>query len=234
VEVVVKVDDSTPMLQSTRATVERHLLTGIASIRLVNTDDSSPPLAAVQPGERYPLIAEGESEHQISESMAQVASRADETMQRINRVLSDDNQAAATEILANLCRISSNFERSFAGLDKMLASVGLAADEMRALSAGIAGDARRLAVRYDNLGEESTAAVRNISASIGRVSDDVARLARSADALFADGNLELQITARELRATADSLGATARRLRDPAKRLFGPPADSLGPGEGPR
>jgi len=234
VEVVVKVDDSTPMLQSTRATVERHLLTGIASIRLVNTDENSPPLAAVQPGERYPLIAEGDSEHKISETMAQIASRADETMQRINGVLSDENQAAATEILANLRRISSNFERSLTGLDKTLASVGLAAEELRALSTGIAGDVRRLTVRYDKLGEESTTAVQNISASIRRVSDDVARLARSADTLFADGNFELRITARELRATADSLGATARQLRDPVKLLFGPPVENLGPGEGSR
>src|SRR5258706_8975334 len=63
VEVVVRVDATAPILQSTQATVERHLLTGIASIRLVNGDESSPPLRAGQPDEPHPLIAEGDSEY---------------------------------------------------------------------------------------------------------------------------------------------------------------------------
>jgi len=227
VEVMIRVDDVTPVLQSTRAEVERHLLTGIASIRLVNADDDSPPLTAVQPGESYPLIAEGESEYKIAESVAHLALRADESLKRINRTLSDENLAALTEVLASLRRISASVDRSLAGLDRTLASVGRAAD-------GVAGDTSRLAARYDKLGEESTVAVREISASIRRVSEDVARLSARADGLFADGGVELRATAQELRAAADSLGATARRLNDPGKVLFGPPAGSLGPGEGAR
>lgn len=234
VEVVIRVDGSAPVLQSTRADVERHLLTGIASIRLVNPSEDSPPLTAVQPGEPYPLIAEGEAEYKWSESIAQVAQNADETLKRINRTLSDENVKALGEILANLQRISSRVDRSLAGLDGTLASMGRAADEVRTLSAGIAGDARRLADRYDRLGEESTVAVREISASIRRVSDDVARLSGRADTLFADGSVELRATALELRSAADSLGATARRLGDPGKLIFGPPAGSLGPGEAAR
>lgn len=234
VEVVVRVDGTAPILQSTRATVERHLLTGIASIRLSNSDENGPPLLAVQPDEPYPLIAEGESEYQFSESMAQVASHADETMKRINRVLSDENQVALREILVNLRRISSNLDRSLAGLDRTLASMGRAADEVRTLSADIGGDTRKLAARYDKLGEESTVAVRDISASIRQVSADISRLSGRADALFADGNVELRATAQELRAAADSLGAAARKLGDPGKFLFGPPPGSLGPGEAAR
>jgi len=232
VEVVVRVDGTAPILQSTRATVDRHLVTGIASIRLVNTDESSPPLLAVQAGEPYPLIAEGESEfQQFSESMAQMVQRADETMKRINRMLSDENQAALGEVLDNLRRISSNIDRSLSGLDRTLASMGRAADEVRTLSADVGSDTRKLAARYDKLGEESTVAVRDITASIRQVSTDIARLSGRAEVLFADGNVELRVTAQELRAAADSLGAAARRLGDPGKLLFGPPPGSLGPGE---
>jgi phospholipid/cholesterol/gamma-HCH transport system substrate-binding protein len=234
VEVVIRVDGSAPVRQSTRADVERHLLTGIASIRLVNANENAPPLTAVQPGEPYPLIAEGEAEYKWSESIAQVAQNADETLKRINRTLSDENLAALGEILVNLQRISSRLDRSLAGLDGTLASMGQAADEVRTASASVAGDVRQLATRYDKLGEESTAAVREITASIRRVSDDVARLSGRADALFADGSIELRATALELRSAADSLGATARRLGDPGKFIFGPPAGSLGPGEAAR
>jgi hypothetical protein len=85
--------------QSTRAVVERHLITGIASIRLVNLDETSPPLVATPEGEAYPLIAEGASTlEQFSESVAQLAQHADETMQRINTTLSAENQRALAEV----------------------------------------------------------------------------------------------------------------------------------------
>jgi len=235
VEVLIRVDGTAPIRHSTRADVERHLLTGIASIRLVNSSEDSPPLAAVQPDEPYPLIAEGESEYQqFSESIAQMAYRADETLKRLNVALSDENQAALREILANLRRISSSVDRNLAGLDRTLAAVGLAADEVRTMSSGIAGDARKLAARYDTLGEESAIAVRETAAAIRQIGTDVARLSARTDALLADGNTELRVTARELRDTADALATAARRFYDPGKVLFGPARGSMGPGEAAR
>ena len=97
VEVFIRVDDSTPVRQSTQAVVERQLVTGIASILLVNTTEDSPPLTQLPQGEVYPVIAEGESRvQQVAESINQIAQRADETMQRINAVLSPQNQRALT------------------------------------------------------------------------------------------------------------------------------------------
>lgn len=231
VEVVIRVDGSTPIRESTHATVERQLLTGIASIRLVNADENSPPLTEAPADEPYPLIAEGETEYKLTESMAQVAQRADETMQRINLALSDENQAALGEILANLKRISGNMSRVMTGLDQTLSSLGRAADEVRGMSSGIKDDVHKLAVRYDALGEESGVAVREVSAAARQMSADVTKLSQRMDALLADGNIELRVTAQELRATADALGVAARRLGDPGKVLFGPVQGSLGPGE---
>ncbi len=234
VEVVIRVDGTTPVRQSTRASVERHLLTGIASILLVNTTENSPLLTEAAQDEPYPLIAEGESEYKLTESAAYLAQRADETMQRINRVLSDENQVALGEILANFRGISANMDRSMASLDRTLVAVGRAADEMRTMSAGIAGDAHKLTARYDALGAESTTAVKDVTAAIHQISADVARLSTRMDALLADGNVELRVTAQELRATADSLGAAARRFNDPGRVLFGPAKGSMGPGEAPK
>jgi phospholipid/cholesterol/gamma-HCH transport system substrate-binding protein len=235
VEVLIRVDGTAPVRQSTRADVERHLLTGIASIRLVNGREDSLPLTEAPAEEPYPVIAEGESEyHQFSESIAQMAYRADESLGRLNRTLSDENLAALNEILANLRRISGNVDRSLAGLDRTLVSMGRAADEVRTMSASVAGDAGKLAARYDKLGEDSTVAVGEISAAIRRIGADVAQLSTRTDALLADGNIELRVTAQELRATADSLGAAARRFSDPGRVLFGPARGSMGPGEAAR
>ena len=195
VEVVIRVDADAPVRQSTRAVVERHLITGIASIRLVNLDETSPPLVATPEGEAYPLIAEGASTlEQFSESVAQLAQHADETMQRINTTLSAENQRALAEVLKNLQRVSSRAEQSLAGLDRTLASadralasVSGAAEEVRATSRSVGEDAHQVALRYDKLGEESTLAVREAAASIRQMSADVARVSQRLEGLLATG-----------------------------------------------
>lgn len=233
VEVLVRVDGSAPVRQSTRAVVERHLVTGIASILLINLTEDSPPLTQVPQGELYPVIAEGESQiQQVSESLQELAQRATETMQRVSTALSPENQRALTALLENLNRLAYNADRGLAGLDRTLASVGAAAEEMRALSRGLGDDASRLAARYDKLGDETTVAAREAAAAMRQVSADVARISQRVDALLASGDVELRVTAQELRATADSLGAVARRLNDPRTVLWGPPEGGLGPGEG--
>lgn len=233
VEVVIRVVETTPVRHSTQATVERNLLTGVASIRLTNATEDSPLLTAVQADEHYPLIAEGESDFsRFSETFSHIAQRADDAMKRISLVLSDENQATFKEILVNLRQVSAKADQSIASLDRTLAAAGRAGDAVTAMSAGIAGETRRLAARYDTLGEETTNTVKDVSAAIRQMSADVARLSTRLDGLVADGNLELRVTAQELRATADSLGAAARRFSDPGRILFGPVKGSMGPGEG--
>jgi phospholipid/cholesterol/gamma-HCH transport system substrate-binding protein len=232
VEVMVRVDGAAPVRQSTRAVVERHLVTGIASILLVNLNEESPPLTQAPQGEVYPVIAEGESQlEQVSQSLQELALRATETMQRVSTTLSPENQRAFTALLENLNRLAHNAERGIAGLDRTVASVGAAADEVRVLTRAMSEDAGRLTARYDKLGEEATVAAREAAAAMRQVSADVARISQRVDALLASGDVELRITAQELRATADALGVVARRLNDPRSVLWGPPEGGLGPGE---
>ncbi len=228
VEVYIRVEASAPVRQSTQAIVERHLVTGLANIRLVNFGEQSPLLVDTPEGEPYPLIAEGESTYQqISESVNQLARRADETMQRISATLSPENQAAVKAVLANLGTLTRNADQA------VLAAAG-AAEEVRKLAAGIAADARTLTARYDALGKQAGASLADISAEVRAMRQDVSRLAERADRLLASGDTELAATAQALRNAADALGAAGERLRDPGHVLYGPAEGALGPGEGRR
>ena len=228
VEVFIRVDGSAPVRQSTQAIVERHLVTGIASIRLVNPGEQSPLLTEAPEGEPYPVIAEGESViQQFSESVNQLAQRADETMQRITATLSAENQAALTEVLQNLRTVTRDADKA------VLAATG-AAEEVRKLAASLAADARTLSARYDALGKQAGASLTDITGEVRAMREDVARLAERADRLMASGDVELRTTAQALRNAADALGATAARLRDPGHVIYGPPQGALGPGEGRR
>lgn len=235
VEVFITVEPTTPVRQSTEATVQRHLVTGLATVRLVNATEDSPPLAQALPGEPHPVIAEGESPiQQVSETLTQLAHRTDETMQRLNATLSPENRAALTEVLQNLRRVSQHADGTLAKVDATLGSLGGAADEVRALARSVAGDARTLTARYDKLGSEAGVTLRELDESVRKMSADVERLSQRADALLGSSDEELRATAQALRAAADSVGAAASRLRDPRQAIFGPAESGLGPGEGAR
>jgi phospholipid/cholesterol/gamma-HCH transport system substrate-binding protein len=75
VEVLIRVDSTAPVRQATGASIERQLVTGIASIRLVNTSEASPLLTEAPPDEPYPVIAEGESESEVSPQITIVLPR---------------------------------------------------------------------------------------------------------------------------------------------------------------
>ncbi len=226
------VDPSTPVRNNTEAAVERNLLTGLASITLVNPDEKSPLLTAVPPGEDHPVIAEGESEYQrFSQSLARMAIRADDTMRRINSMLSDENRKAFVDILANLNQITAKIDSNMNNLDRTVTSTGKAAEDFRALIANLSKGAGRLAQRYDALGQETTTGVREFSAATRRTEQSLARLASSLETLADDGNLELKATAQELRNAANTLAGAARKFNEPNKIIFGPDERSLGPGE---
>ena len=235
VEVFIRVDGSAPVRLSTEAMVERHLVTGIASIRLVNPSEQSPLLTATPEDEAYPVIAEGESPYQqFSESVNQLAQRTDETMQRITATLSPENQAALTEVLKNLRTLTRDADKAVLAAAGAADEVRGTAGDVRKLAASIATDARTLTERYDALGKQAGASVADVASEVKAMRQDLARLAERADRLMASGDVELRTTAQALRNAADALAAAGGRLRDPGQVIYGPPQGALGPGEGRR
>jgi ABC-type transporter Mla subunit MlaD len=235
VEVFIRVDSSAPVRQSTQAVVERHLVTGIASIRLVNQGEQTPLLTVTPEGEPYPVITEGESAYQqFSETVNQLALRTDETMQRISATLSPENQAALTELLKNLRTVTRDADKAVLAAGGAAEEVRGAAHEVRKLAGSIAADARTLVERYDSLGKQAGTSLNDIAGEIRAMRADVTRLAERADRLMASGDVELRATAQALRNAADAIGAAGGRLRDPGQVLYGPPQGALGPGEGRR
>jgi phospholipid/cholesterol/gamma-HCH transport system substrate-binding protein len=232
VEVVIGIDPSTPVKESTRAIVDRNLITSLATIRLQNLKEDSPAVKRPAPGERDPVIAEGASQlQQFSETANELAQRADETMRRINTVLSNDNQAALAETLVNLRNLSRNADGAVTRADATLVSVGRAAEGVHAATASMGADVHRLTERFDTLGVEATTTLRDASVTVRQVGTDVSQLSRRAEGVLLDTDAEVRLTGQQLRGTADAVGVAARRFRDPRATLFGPGEASLGPGE---
>ena len=235
VEVVVGINPSTPVRQSTRAVVDRNLITGLSSIRLLNLDETSERLDAPLPGEDQLVIAEGESQmQQLTDNLSELAERTQETMTRISATLSPANQAAIADTLSNLQSVSRNAAGAMARLDGTLQTIGSTATAVRSTTLALGSDVKRLADRYDALGAQATRGIGDVAGTVKQLGADVSRLANRTDMLLADTDAELASTTLQLRTTADALSLTARKLSDPRATLFGPADASLGPGEARR
>ncbi len=232
VQVVIGIDPATPVKESTRAIVDRNLITGLATIRLQNLKEDSPPVQRTAPTERDPVIAEGASQlQQFSETANDLAKRADETMTRLNTTLSNENQIVLAETLVSLRSLARNADGAVTRADAALQSIGRTAESMQVAVGAMSGDVHRLANRYDTLGAEANTTLRDASAALRQVSGDVSQLSRQAENLLVDTNAEVRLTGQQLRGTTDAVGMAARKFRDPRATFFGPGVTSLGPGE---
>ena len=234
VEVTLAVDPRAPVLQSTRAVIDRNIITGLATVRLVNLDEKSPPLTPAD-GEREAVIAEGSSQfQQFSETVSELARRADVTLGRINETLSPQTIAAIGETIENLRVASRESTATLRQVDESVAKAGAAADALRQTATGAGEDFHRLALRYDSLADTASQTLLQANASVGQLTGDVSVLTRSAQSFLFDTGLELHATAQELRRSSRAIGNAAPVLSDPRSALLGPRPSSLGPGEEPR
>ncbi|HEU5294229.1 MAG TPA: MlaD family protein [Burkholderiaceae bacterium] len=233
VEVSFGVDSGVPVLESTRAVVERNFITGLATIRLQNLSEDSPPLQPPDNSDAA-VIAEGSEVQQFAETFNHLAQRADETLRRINNTLSDRNVSALGETLDQLRATTRGTAALVTRMDKTLASIGATSESVREAVAGISADARRLSERYDALGAQATSGAGEVAQTTRQLRADITQLSQRAESLLRVTDIELRLTMQELRAASDAVSVTARHLGDPRSALFGPNAANLGPGEDKR
>ncbi|MEO6896027.1 MAG: MlaD family protein [Caldimonas sp.] len=235
VEVSIGISPKAPVRTSTRAVVDRNLVTSLASIRLVNDDETSPLVERSESGDPNPVIAEGSSQlQQFSDTANELAARADETMRRISALLSPDNTAAIGATLVNLQDLTKHAGATVDHLERAVDSVARTSDQARVSLQQLGGDVHRVALTVDGLGSEVRASLREVTSSATRVTSDLSHIADASETLLGNSELELRSTSQQLRATAAALGTTARKLSDPRAAVFGPAAENMGPGEGKR
>ncbi len=129
----IEVDKVTPVRADTRARLEYQGLTGVAQIALVGGEPSSPVLEA-RPGQTLPTIFADRSDFQdLMESARNVARRADEVLEKVGRVV-DENEGSIKTTLQNVERFSQALGNNAAGVDRFMAQVGQAAERIGPLA----------------------------------------------------------------------------------------------------
>ena len=130
---IAEVDRTVPLRVDTRARLEAALLTGVTTIGLVGGEPNAPPLSP-RPGEPMPTIfADPGGMQDMMESVRNVARRADEVMERVNKLISD-NEGAVNRTVQNVEAFSNALAGNAPGIERFLALVGDAATRIGPLA----------------------------------------------------------------------------------------------------
>jgi phospholipid/cholesterol/gamma-HCH transport system substrate-binding protein len=130
---VIQVERSTPIRTDTRARLEYQGLTGVAQIALSGGEPGAPALAA-GPAQPLPTIFADRSDFQdLLESARNIARRADDVLERVGRVISD-NEGSINRTVQNVERFSQALGENAEGIDRFLAQIGQAAEKVGPLA----------------------------------------------------------------------------------------------------
>ncbi|MDP1756309.1 MAG: MlaD family protein [Pseudohongiella sp.] len=231
VAVIVRVDADLEIHRGAEAYVKRNLVTGIAAIEIVNGPKTAPVLEAAQ-GEPYPLIAEGSSDiDKVAVTLAKLADSGEAIMEQMSLVLSEENQRAFSQALANLNTLSAQLAADKNGLKDVLVGVREASDEFRIASASIAQATTRVEGSLVGVANNADIALKQAVVSMEKLQRDASQISASIQQLSDTGTLEMARLSSDVRTTSDALTTTGQRLSDPRAILFGPAKQQLGPGE---
>ena len=228
VAVIARVDAELDVHRGAVAYIKRNLVTGIASIEIVNGPKTQPVLTAAN-GERNPVIAEGRSD--IDKAVSELADNGALIMDKMNKVLSEDNQRALSQTLANLNTLSGQLAANKDGLKDMMAGIRDASEAFRIAGANIGQATTRVEGSFVGVANNADIALKEAVVAMEKLQRDADLISANIQQLSDTGTLEMTQLSGDLRTTTDTLTTTGQRLSDPRAILFGPAKQQLGPGE---
>lgn len=232
VSVTARIDEGVPVHIGAEAYIKRNLVTGIASVEINNGPSDSPLLDVVPQGERYPVIAEGSSDiDKVATAVSRIADNGAQVLDKMNTLLSDENQRSISQTLANLNELSAHLVANKQGLDAAVQGIRDASDEFRFAGASISQAATRAEGSIVSIGDNANAALKEAALAMEKLQRDASLISLQIQQLTETGTLELTNVSRDIRTSADTFTTAGQRLSDPRSILFGPAEQQLGPGE---
>jgi len=232
VSVTARIDEGVPVHTGAVAYIKRNLVTGIAAVEIDNGPSGSPLLVQVPQGERYPVIAEGSSDiDRVATAVSRLSVNGAQVLEKMNTLLSEDNQRALGRTLANLDELSSHLAANKQSLDTLVQAMRDAADEFRFAGASIGQAATRAEGSIVGVGDHASVALKEAVVAMEKLQRDATLIAARVQQFTDTGSLEMTNVSRDVRTSADALTTAGQRLSEPRTILFGPTRQQLGPGE---
>ena len=228
VNLLFAIERGTPIKQDTISVLKTQGLTGIAYVELSGGAAGSPPLTTT-PGNPYPVIQTKPSlSARLENVLTSVLAKLDSTSSSINAILSDENRAAFTSVLADMATVARTIAARKDTIDSGLKHAARTLENTSRGTAQMAAVVDRIGVSANavaKMGDEVSLASASAGKTVVSVGADVKRF--SAETLP-----ELERLLGELSTLSSSLRRlTEQTERDPRGLLFGRKPVPNGPGE---
>ncbi len=232
VSVTARIDEGVPVHAGAAAYIKRNLVTGIAAVEIDNGPSTGPLLDEAPKGERYPVIAEGTSDiDKVATAVSRLAINGAQVLEKMNTLLSDENQRSINRTLANLNELSAHLVANKASLDAAVQGIRDASDEFRFAGASISQAVTRAEGSILTVGQNAESALNEARVAMEKLQRDATQISERIEQFTETGTLELTNVSRDVRTSADTLTTAGQRLSEPRSILFGPNPQQLGPGE---
>ncbi|MGE5319008.1 MAG: MlaD family protein [Hyphomicrobiaceae bacterium] len=232
VAVTARIDEGVPVHTGAAAYIKRNLVTGIAAVEIANGPSDSPLLNNAPDGERYPVIAEGSSDiDKVATALSRLAVSGAQVLEKMNTLLSDQNQRAISQTLANLDDLSGHLAANKKNLDAAVQGIRDASAEFRLAGASIGRAATRAEGTIVSVGQNADAALKEATVAMVKLQRDAGVISQQIQQLRETSTLEMTSVSRDVRSSAEVLTTAGQRLSNPRAILFGPDKQQLGPGE---
>ena len=242
VRVVMEVESGVPIMEDTVATIASQGITGVSHIELSGGSSDSQPLQAGE-GEEYPVIQTVPSlftrlDQTISGLVVELTGTAaslTDVAERIEAILSEDNQAAISGTLTNVEELTAKLEEIFLDVAVVVENVATASDQLPIIFEEVTdtiGAYEDTADSFTEAGDAITETAEGIADAVDDISEsltttlaDLTPFSRGVPANFVSLVDELSQLSSSLRRVVQDVE------RNPNMLLFGRPEVSPGPGE---
>ncbi|MEY4762817.1 MAG: hypothetical protein RLZZ200_2673, partial [Pseudomonadota bacterium] len=223
VKVLVDIDSNAPVSPRTLARLSLQGVTGLLYVDLQQAragENTGPQV----PGIKFPVIQAARSDFDVLlATLPDVAGRTRELLARLQDLLSPENTAAVSTLLANVSAASATLPETVRNVRDLVADLRSTSSDARELMKTLQGATRRIGPDFEK------AVVR-----LGETAENIAALSQKLDGMAAENRGDLRAfsrdslpefdrTLREARGTADDLRTLLRQLsEDPSRVLYQP------------
>jgi phospholipid/cholesterol/gamma-HCH transport system substrate-binding protein len=212
VDVMVKIDERTPVKTNTRARLENRGFTGVADVLLVGGTPGAQDLTA-EPGQRYPQIQAERSEIQnLLGNVQSLSTKAAEVLVKLDRLL-DENRETISGTLKN----AETFTKTLADNSQQISSfIKDASEAAHSLKPAVARLDKFLAT-----GEQAIKAID--PKQIKTITGNIAGASSSLKNFSTNGLRQYEQLAVDARKAVDTLDQAIKSIeRDPSQFIWGP------------
>ncbi|MDX1656444.1 MAG: MlaD family protein [Candidatus Competibacteraceae bacterium] len=228
VELLLDIEEGTPVKTDTRAVLVTQGLTGLAYVELTGGSRTAPPLdaASQQP---YPVIESGPSlVTRLDNAFTTLVEDFTDLSQRLKGILSADNQAAVAGILVSLETTTGELAARSERIGRTLDDAALALEQTAMVSTELPPLLARVGsaiIAVEEMSRAIATTSRGLETAVLESRRDIAQLAQ-------DTAPEIGALLGELRQLTDVIQRFGQELeRNPRMLLFGRQPGQLGPGE---